>query len=178
MEGTTIHGVDTSNILFVFGGAFIGIDDAVKSRTKKNPGIGFYQRDTGGGPRRQEITHADLVSYGFIPEFVGRIPIIATTDEITKDMMVKIATATETSIVNEYKLLFAMDGIELKIEDQAIEEIVDRTMAMGIGARGLRTSFEFVLADLMYEIPRGTRKYVVTADFVRRHYESEIDSSC
>ncbi len=149
--------IDTSNILFICGGAFDGIDKIVERR-KGGSSIGFEQDvkskaqlDT--ADFYKDITHKDLVKYGIIPELVGRIPVITALSGMDKDTLIKIMTEPKNSIIKQYKALFALDGVELEFEKDALERIAELTIERKTGARGLRSIIEAVLKKPMYDIP-------------------------
>lgn len=147
--------VNTQNILFIAGGAFDGIQEIIERRLNKQA-IGFSQEKINKEEDLAQILHqvnsTDLRKFGLIPELLGRFPVITYLDKLTKDMMLRIMKEPKNSIVNQYKALFAMDGIELEISDSALEKIVDETMEKGLGARGLRGTTEKMLEDYMFDI--------------------------
>lgn len=149
--------VDTSNILFIVGGAFAGLEDIIRRRIEEKP-IGF------ASPAQEEfedetynyikqIVPQDLIAYGLIPEFVGRLPTIATMKQLTKEDLCRAASEPKNSLVRQYTELFNIDDIKLDITQDALEAISERAMELGIGARGLRSIFEDVLSDSMYSAP-------------------------
>ena len=151
-----IH-INTTNILFICGGAFAGIEDIISRRTgKKNLGFGAdiqsnVKRDI--GETLKDILPEDLLKFGLIPEFVGRVPIIVTLDQLTEDAMVNILTEPKNALVKQYKRLFEMDGVELEITPEALREVAKLTIARNTGARGLRAILEDVMLPVMYEMP-------------------------
>jgi ATP-dependent Clp protease ATP-binding subunit ClpX len=160
--------VDTSNILFICGGAFSGLEKIILNRTQKG-GIGFTSevREVSGkrtGPDLfHEVEPEDLIKYGLIPEFVGRLPVVATLDELDEGALISILTEPKNALTKQYRRLFDMEGAELEFRDDALKAVAQRAMQRKTGARGLRTILENVLLDTMYELPslRGVSKVVI-----------------
>jgi len=160
--------VDTSNILFICGGAFAGLDKIIRDRSEKS-GIGFSaeMRSTENkknvGEALQEVEPEDLVKYGLIPEFVGRLPMIATLNELDEEALVKILTEPKNSLTKQYAKLFEMEGVEIQFRDDALRAIARKAQERKTGARGLRSIMEAVLLDTMYNIPSqsGVSKVVI-----------------
>ncbi|SDF46464.1 ATP-dependent Clp protease ATP-binding subunit ClpX [Limimonas halophila] len=153
--------VDTTNILFVCGGAFAGLEKIVADRGKSSS-IGFgadvrapEERQT--GDILQELEPEDLLKFGLIPEFVGRVPVIATLHDLDKDALVDILTRPKNALVKQYQRLFEMENVELEFTDGALEAIAEKAIARGAGARGLRSIMENILLDPMYQLP-GTEE--------------------
>jgi ATP-dependent Clp protease ATP-binding subunit ClpX len=150
--------VDTSNILFICGGAFAGLDRVIRDRTEKG-GIGFSAeiktKDESGslGEVLQGVEPEDLIRYGLIPEFVGRLPVVATLDELDEDALVRILTEPKNAITKQYQKLFEMEGSEIEFRDKALYAVAKKAMERKTGARGLRTILEQVLLDTMYDLP-------------------------
>ncbi|WP_456375066.1 ATP-dependent Clp protease ATP-binding subunit ClpX [Thiolapillus sp.] len=150
--------VDTSKILFIVGGAFAGLDKVVQRRSEKG-GIGFSadirtkEETRSLGELLSDVEPEDLVSYGLIPEFVGRLPVVATLEELDEDALVQILTLPKNALVKQYQRLFDMEGAELEIREDALRAIARKAMARKTGARGLRTILEHVLLDIMYDLP-------------------------
>jgi ATP-dependent Clp protease ATP-binding subunit ClpX len=150
--------VDTSNILFVCGGAFAGLDKVIRDRSEKG-GIGFNavvknkEESKGVGEALKELESEDLVSYGLIPEFVGRLPMIATLEELDEEALVQILTEPKNSLTKQYTKLFEMEGVEIDFREGALKAIAIKAMDRKTGARGLRSIMESVLLDTMYRIP-------------------------
>lgn len=150
--------INTKNILFICAGAFDGIEQIIGRRVNKNSGLGFgaevkSKRQIEEENILEKATHRDLTRYGLIPELVGRLPVVTTLSPMTEDMLAKIMTDPKNSIINQYKELFRMDGVELEFEPDAIREIAKLTIKRKTGARGLRSIVEGVLGPLMFEIP-------------------------
>ncbi|MEJ2680166.1 MAG: ATP-dependent protease ATP-binding subunit ClpX [Gammaproteobacteria bacterium] len=150
--------VNTANILFICGGAFAGLDKVIQDRSEKG-GIGFSaavkSRDSqkNVGDTLKDVEPEDLVKYGLIPEFVGRLPVIATLDELDEDALVQILTEPKNSLVKQYQRLFEMETVELDFREDALRAVAAKAMERKTGARGLRSIMESVLLDIMYETP-------------------------
>ena len=163
--------IDTSNILFICGGAFDGIEQIIEKRLGKNSlgfGSDLNKNKIDKNNIMKQVEQHDLVKYGLIPELIGRIPVVTVLEELDKDALVKIMTEPKNSIVKQYKKLFEMDGVELEFQPEALEAIADITLKRKTGARGLRSVFESILNDLMFDIPSDCtiEKIVVTEDSV------------
>jgi ATP-dependent Clp protease ATP-binding subunit ClpX len=160
--------VDTSNILFICGGAFAGLEKIILNRTQKS-GIGFTSevRGINARPHGSDLFHdvepEDLIKYGLIPEFVGRLPVVATLDELDEGALISILTEPKNALTKQYRRLFEMEGAELEFRDEALKAVAHRAMQRKTGARGLRTILETVLLDTMYELPsmRNVAKIVI-----------------
>ena len=148
--------IDTSNILFICGGAFSGIDEVIKNRTDKS-GIGFgaVVKDTQASVAAivESLEPEDLVKYGLIPEFVGRLPVISTLHELDEEALVRILQEPKNALVNQYKYLFNIDEVELDFRTEALLEIAKKALQRKTGARGLRSIMEELLMDTMFELP-------------------------
>jgi len=166
--------VDTTNILFICGGAFDGLEKVIQNRTEK-AGIGFGAKvqsksNRGGGDALKRIEPEDLVKYGLIPEFVGRLPVIAALQELDEDALIQILVEPKNALIKQYQKLFSMEGVELEIRPSALHAVAKKaikrkTGARGLqtGARGLRSILEAALLDVMYDLPNldGVEKVVV-----------------
>ena len=167
-----IH-VDTTNILFICGGAFDGLDKIIERRTnKKSMGFGAdivsgAERDV--GELFAQVQQHDLLKFGIIPELVGRLPVIASLDSLTRDDLVRILKEPKNSMTKQYKALFDYDNVELVFDDEALEAVADKAIEMKIGARGLRSVMEGAMTDVMYTIPSDptVKKVTITADCVK-----------
>lgn len=164
--------MDTTNILFICGGAFVGLDEIIKRRLGKGS-IGFGAeiknvKDLTLGEILSQVQPEDLIKYGFIPEFVGRLPVVATLDELTVDDLVKILVEPKNSIIKQYQKLFEMEGVELKFTEKALKVVAEEAVKRKTGARGLRSIIEEVMVDVMYEIPSLTdvKECVVTEEVI------------
>ncbi len=149
--------VDTSNILFIVGGAFDGIERIIDKRLD-NKSIGFganiqENKDFDLSEKLKEINPEDLMKYGLIPEFIGRVPIIVTLEELNEEALKTILTQPKNALVKQYTELFKLDGVDLVFEDEAISEIAKQAISRKTGARGLRSIMEEILLDVMFEIP-------------------------
>ncbi|MGY8816908.1 MAG: AAA family ATPase, partial [Pseudomonadales bacterium] len=166
--------VDTSNILFICGGAFSGLEKVIRDRSD-NTGIGFSATvkvkddNRNIGQTLADLEPEDLVRYGLIPEFVGRLPVIATLEELDLDALVNILTEPKNSLLKQYSAMFEMEGVELDMRRDASEEIAQKALARKTGARGLRSIIESILLDTMYSIPtaKNVSKVVIDASVVR-----------
>ncbi|MGQ4659786.1 ATP-dependent Clp protease ATP-binding subunit ClpX [Lysobacter sp. F6437] len=151
--------VDTRNILFVVGGAFAGLDKIIQQRSTEAGGIGFgakvksSERKTEIGKVLAEVEPEDLIKFGLIPEFVGRLPVVATLEELDEEALVTILTEPKNAITKQFKKLFDMEGVELEFRPDALVAIARKALKRKTGARGLRTIVESVLLDTMYELP-------------------------
>jgi ATP-dependent Clp protease ATP-binding subunit ClpX len=160
--------VDTSNILFICGGAFAGLEKIILNRTQKT-GIGFTAdvRPQSERPHGSDVFHdvepEDLIKYGLIPEFVGRLPVVATLDELDEAALVSILLEPKNALSKQYRKLFDMEGVELEFRQDALKAVAKKAMQRKTGARGLRTILENVLLETMYELPslRNVQKVVV-----------------
>tara|TARA_R110001599_G_scaffold131261_1_gene307170 strand:+ start:4569 stop:5855 length:1287 start_codon:yes stop_codon:yes gene_type:complete len=160
--------VDTKNMLFICGGAFAGLDKVISDRSEKS-GIGFgatvKSKDSGRkiGETLKNVETEDLVKYGLIPEFVGRLPVIATLTELDEDALMQILTEPRNSLSKQYQKLFEMEGVEIDFRDEALRAVAKKALERKTGARGLRSILENVLLDAMYHIPsdKGVSKIVI-----------------
>jgi ATP-dependent Clp protease ATP-binding subunit ClpX len=165
--------VNTANILFICGGAFAGLDKVIRARSEKS-GIGFAAeiKSTQDRKSASEVLHnvepEDLIKFGLIPEFVGRLPIVATLDELDEEALVRILTEPKNAMVKQYAKLFDMEGVELEFRDDALRSIAKKAMERKTGARGLRSIMEHVLLDTMYELPsmEDVRKVIVDENVI------------
>jgi ATP-dependent Clp protease ATP-binding subunit ClpX len=160
--------VDTSNILFIVGGAFAGLDKIIRGRSEKG-GIGFSaevkskSEQVSLGEILYEVEPEDLIKYGLIPEFVGRLPVVATLEELDEDALVQILTEPKNALTKQYEKLFEMEGCEIEFREEALRSVARKAMERKTGARGLRTILEQVLLDTMYDLPsmENVRKVVI-----------------
>jgi len=160
--------VDTSNILFIVGGAFAGLDKIIRSRSEKG-GIGFSaeikskNEELDLGEVLYDVEPQDLIKYGLIPEFVGRLPVVATLEELDEDALVQILTEPKNALTKQYEKLFDMEGCEIEFREDALRAVARKAMERKTGARGLRTILEQVLLDTMYDLPsmENVRKVVI-----------------
>ncbi|UZG43076.1 ATP-dependent Clp protease ATP-binding subunit ClpX [Caldimonas thermodepolymerans] len=159
--------IDTTNILFICGGAFDGLEKVIQNRSEKS-GIGFGATVKSKSERKvseifREVEPEDLIKFGLIPELVGRLPVVATLGELTEDALVRILTEPKNALVKQYQKLFSMDGVELEIRPSALASIARKALQRKTGARGLRSILEQALIDTMFELPTldGVQKVVV-----------------
>ena len=164
--------VDTSNILFICGGAFPRLTDVIKERLKRSSSIGFVA-DLGDEYDDDEevlskVTAEDLRKFGFIPEFIGRLPVIVTLDELSKEMLIKILTEPKNAIIKQYQKLLALDEVDLEFDHDALELIAEKAQKRKLGARALRSIIEEFMTDIMYEIPKDPDigKVTITRDYI------------
>lgn len=172
--------VDTSNILFIVGGAFDGIESIIDKRLD-NKSIGFGaeildKKEMDLGEKLKEITPEDLMKYGLIPEFIGRIPIIVSLEELNEEALKTILTSPKNALVKQYIELFKLDGVDLKFEDDAITEIARLAIERKTGARGLRSIMEEILLDIMFEIPSDDKisECIVEKDTVTQGKKAKL----
>ncbi|MBI3992772.1 MAG: AAA family ATPase, partial [Candidatus Lambdaproteobacteria bacterium] len=164
--------VDTSNILFICGGAFVGLNSIINQRIgRKSIGFGMQiasVKDTNIGDVLRKVEPEDLIRYGLIPEFVGRIPVVTTLDELTEDDLMRILIEPKNALIKQYQKLFEMEHVELEFSDKAIRAIAMEAIKRKTGARGLRAILESVMLDIMYELPslEGAEKCVVNDDVI------------
>lgn len=162
---------DTTNVMFICGGAFDGLDKVIRKRTGEKV-IGFNSSVDSTEKEEKEILKLlepeDLLSYGLIPEMIGRLPAIVALEQLDEEALVAIITQPKNALLKQYKALFAMDGVELKMDDEAIREIARKAIERKTGARGLRGIMENVMTDIMYEIPGrdDIKEYVVTKNMI------------
>lgn len=172
--------IDTSNILFICGGAFEGLENIIKDRVgKKSIGFGAEiesKKDINKTEIFKQLLPQDLLKFGLIPEFVGRLPIVATLEGLTKEALIDIVTKPKNALVKQYKKLVELDGVELEFNQDALEAIVEKAIERNTGARGLRSIIEEIMRDVMYDIPSNEKiaKCTITRDTVINKSEPEI----
>ena len=165
--------VDTTNILFICGGAFAGLEKIIMNHTHKS-GIGFIAevREHNARPHGNDVFHdtepEDLIKYGLIPEFVGRLPVVATLEELDEEALIAILLQPKNALTKQYRKLFDMEGVELEFHEDALRSVARKAMQRKTGARGLRTILENVLLDTMYDLPslRNVQKVVVDENVI------------
>ena len=161
--------VDTGNILFICGGAFAGLEKIILDRSSKS-GIGFVadvktgEDEQSVGELLHEVEPEDLIRFGLIPEFVGRLPVVATLEELDEDALISILLEPKNALTKQYRKLFDMEGVELEFRDDALRAVAQRAMKRKTGARGLRTILESVLLDTMYDLPSSSSAKKVVLD--------------
>ena len=169
--------VDTSNILFICGGAFSGIEHIINSRLKGSS-IGFNSKlndntSTKIGDTLEHLENKDLLKFGMIPEFIGRLPVISTLTELSEEMLIKIITEPKNALIKQFQSLFKMDGVRLEFKEDALSEIAQLAVEQNTGARGLRSIIEETLVNLMYDVPdiKDLYKIVINKDVVSKNSE-------
>lgn len=172
--------LDTSNILFICGGAFEGLDDIIGRRVSQNS-MGFRadvksKKNFNVGELFAQVLPEDLLRFGLIPEFVGRLPVVTSLDSLDQDALVKILTQPKNALVKQYKKFFEYDGVDLVITDDALDAIASQAIKRKMGARALRAIIEEVMLNIMYEIPSATdvKKCIVTADTILHKKEPTL----
>lgn len=172
--------INTSNILFICGGAFDGIDKIIEKRTRKSS-IGFgadiqSKKEKDLGTLFKEIMPGDLLKFGLIPEFVGRLPIVVTLESLDKKALVKILCEPKNALVKQYKKLFELDNVDLEFTEKALDTIADEAISRNTGARGLRAIIEEMMVDIMFEIPSDERitKVIITENTIKNGEKPEI----
>ncbi len=166
--------MDSTNILFICGGSFEGLEEIIRHRVSDDKPFGFQAREQkvqfAVGEVLRQVLPEDLLKFGFIPEFIGRLPVTATLDALGRETLLRILVEPKNALVQQYRKYLAWDGVELEFARDALEAIAELALARGTGARALRAIIEEVMLDIMYEVPSlcGTGKCLVTADAVRR----------
>jgi len=167
--------IDTTNVLFIVGGAFSGLERIIEARAGKK-GIGFgatirSKHEIESSDQFRSVMPEDLVKFGMIPEFIGRLPVITSVHNLDRDALLQILTEPKNALVKQYRRLFELDGVELEFTDTALDAIADQAIKRTTGARGLRAIMEEVLMSVMYEVPsrKDVARVVVTEDVVLEH---------
>lgn len=175
--------IDTTNILFICGGAFEGIDKIISARVS-NKSLGFGAKvesksEKNRGEILKQLVPDDLLKFGLIPEFIGRLPIVTTLESLNKEALESILTIPKNALTKQYKKLLEMDNVELEFTDDAISAIADLAMSRNTGARGLRTILESVMSDIMFEVPSdsGIQKVIVNEKCVTEKIKPEVVKS-
>ena len=176
--------IDTSNILFIVGGAFVGLEKIVERRAGEGNTVGFgakapmsqAEREANANKLLKKLQPEDLLKFGLIPEFIGRIPTYAVLDQLNEKTLKMILTEPKNAIVKQYQCLLKMDGVDLEFEPEAIDLIAQEAMKRKTGARALRSIVEEIMLDVMYDVPtkENMEKYVVTADAVKNRNSAEL----
>ena len=176
--------IDTSNILFIVGGAFVGLEKIVERRAGEGNSVGFgtkpamsqAEREANANKLLKKLQPDDLLKFGLIPEFIGRIPTYAVLDQLNEKTLKMILTEPKNAIIKQYQCLLKMDGVDLEFEPEAIDLIAEEAMKRKTGARALRSIVEEIMLDVMYEVPEkdNIEKYVITADDVRNRHNAEL----
>jgi ATP-dependent Clp protease ATP-binding subunit ClpX len=164
--------IDTTNVLFICGGAFAGLEKIIEQRVG-NSGMGFgavlrVKTDKTESDRFADVMPEDLLKFGMIPEFVGRLPVITSVHNLDREALIRILTEPRNALVRQYRRLFELDGVDLEFTDDALEAVADQAILRGTGARGLRAILEEVLLSVMYEVPsrKDVEKVVISAEVV------------
>jgi ATP-dependent Clp protease ATP-binding subunit ClpX len=167
--------IDTTNVLFICGGAFAGLEKIIESRVGKK-GIGFNaiihsKEEMDASDIFSDVMPEDLLKFGMIPEFVGRLPVITSVHNLDREALIQILTEPRNALVKQYRRLFELDNVELEFTDDALEAIADQAILRGTGARGLRAILEEVLLSVMYEVPsrQDVARVVITREAVLEH---------
>ena len=163
---------DTTHVLFICGGAFVGLVETDETKKKNAPKkMGFVNKSD--EITKKDIEQKELIAFGLIPEFIGRIPVIATLNELSKDDLIRVLQEPKNAIIKQYQALFELDGVELEFSEDALEAIAEMAEKKGVGARGLRGIIEKIMLPLQYELPakEGVQKCIITKDFI----ESKAD---
>jgi ATP-dependent Clp protease ATP-binding subunit ClpX len=167
--------IDTTNVLFIVGGAFAGLDKIIETRIGKKA-LGFTAElgeDTNPGDVFSRVLPEDLLKFGMIPEFVGRLPVFTSVTQLDREALIEVLTEPKNALTRQYKRLFELDGVELEFDDGALEAIADQALLRGTGARGLRAILEEVLLNVMYDVP--SRDDVATVKITREVVEDNVN---
>ncbi len=166
---------DTTHILFICGGAFVGLIGNGDGKKEKTPNkMGFFNEEI--VTKKEEIESKDLISFGLIPEFIGRIPVIATLNQLSTEDLIRVLKEPKNAIIKQYQALFELDGIELEFSEDALENIAGQAQEKGVGARGLRGIIEKIMLPLQYELPSkdNVEKATITKAFIEGEEEIEL----
>jgi ATP-dependent Clp protease ATP-binding subunit ClpX len=176
--------IDTSNVLFIVGGAFVGLDKIVEARASEGVSLGFgakapmskAEKEAQASKMLKRLQPEDLLKFGLIPEFIGRVPVYAVLEQLSEKALRSILTEPKNAILKQYKCLMEMDNVELEFEQEAIDLIAQDAMKRKTGARALRSIVEEIMLDVMYDVPvkGGIEKFVVTADMVKNRNNAEL----
>ncbi len=175
-----MYQIDTTNILFICGGAFVGLDDIIKKRTDSGS-MGFNAKLKAAQQRRyseviSDIQPDDLIKYGLIPEFVGRLPIVVSIDELDEPALIRILSEPKNALIKQYQKLVGLDNVELAFDKSALSAIAQKAIKLKTGARGLRSILEDIMLDIMYEIPgdKSIEKVVISGATIEKTAPAEI----
>lgn len=176
--------IDTSNILFIVGGAFVGLDKIVERRADEGTSVGFgakapmtqIEKEAAAARMLKKLQPEDLLKFGLIPEFIGRVPVYAVLDQLNEKTLKMILTEPKNAVVKQYQCLLKMDGVNLEFESEAIDLIAQEAIKRKTGARALRSIVEEIMLDVMYDVPTKAdlEKFVVTADMVKNRKNAEL----
>lgn len=172
-----IH-IDTKDILFICGGAFVGLEEILLRKTGKKS-LGFNSENANGDKPKvslADVEHTDIINYGFIPEFVGRLPIIATLEDINEEGLVTILSEPKNALIKQYQKLFALEGVELNFTEDALREVAKTALSRKSGARGLRSVLENAMLDIMYSVPflDGIESCTITKEVIQGTGEAKL----
>ncbi len=176
--------IDTSNILFIVGGAFVGLEKIVERRADEGTSVGFgskapmtqLEKEAAAARMLKKLQPEDLLKFGLIPEFIGRVPVYAVLDQLNEKTLKMILTEPKNAVLKQYQALLKMDGVELEFESDAVEYIAKEAIKRKTGARALRSIVEEIMLDVMYDVPtkESLDKFVVTADMVKNRKNAEV----
>ena len=176
--------IDTSNILFIVGGAFVGLDKIVERRAGEGTSVGFgakapltqIEKEAAAAKMLKKLQPEDLLKFGLIPEFIGRVPVYAVLDQLNEKTLKMILTEPKNAVIKQYQCLLEMDGVDLEFEPDAIELIAQEAIKRNTGARALRSIVEEIMLDVMYDVPTkgDITRFVVTADMVKNRKNAEV----
>jgi len=176
--------IDTTNILFICGGAFVGLDKVVEERKSEKKSVGFVslvdsEEEQNDYQFVKDIQPQDLVKFGLIPEFVGRLPVVTGLQPLDEKALINIITKPKNSIIKQYKQMFKLDNVDLEFTEKAIQYVAQRAIKLGTGARGLRTIMEESMLELMYKIPsdKSIKKVTITKEYLAKEAEAKIERS-
>ena len=174
--------INTENILFVCGGAFVGLDDIIRRRLGKGA-LGFGARLPASLKEHRQVLHKaepeDLLKYGLIPEFIGRLPVVSALNPLEEADLIRILTEPRNAMTKQYQQLLAMEGVKLSFSTEALHELARAAVRKGTGARGLRSMLEEVMLDVMYDVPQraGLKEFAVTTDLIHKRQPEEPDEA-
>ena len=169
--------IDTTNVLFIVGGAFAGLDKIIEARIGKKS-LGFTAEiveDTNPGDVFSEVLPEDLLKFGMIPEFIGRLPVFTSVTQLDREALIKVLTEPKNALIRQYQRLFELDGVELEFDEEALSAIADQALLRGTGARGLRAILEEVLLNVMYDVP--SRTDIATVRITREVVEDNVNAT-
>ena len=176
--------IDTSNILFIVGGAFVGLEKIIDARAGEGNSVGFgakaalsqAEKEANAVKMLKKLQPDDLMKFGLIPEFIGRVPVYAVLDQLNEKTLKMILTEPKNAVLKQYQALLKMDGVDLEFEPDAVEAIAKEAIRRKTGARALRSIVEEIMLDVMYDVPtkENIDKFVVTADMVKNHKNAEV----
>jgi len=175
--------IDTSNVLFIVGGAFVGLEKIVEQRTGEGATVGFgakaptkLEKEAAAARMLKKLQPEDLLKFGLIPEFIGRVPVYAVLDQLNEKALKMILTEPKNAVIKQYQCLLDMDGVELEFEQGAIDLIAQEAIKRKTGARALKSIVEEIMLDVMYDVPTKSdiKKFTVTADMVKNRKNAEL----